>query len=43
MKKTSATVTAISSLLTLGAAALFLIIYGPGKYSLDYLLDRSRF
>ena len=26
-----------------GSLLLFLIIYGPGKLSLDYLLDRSRF
>ena len=26
-----------------GALLVFLIIYGPGKFSLDYLLDRSRF
>ena len=26
-----------------GTLLVFLIIYGPGKFSLDYLLDRSRF
>ena len=26
-----------------GTLLLFLIVYGPGKLSLDYLLDRSRF
>jgi putative oxidoreductase len=26
-----------------GTLLLFLIIYGPGKFSLDYLLNRSRF
>ncbi|MEP6885847.1 MAG: DoxX family protein [Gammaproteobacteria bacterium] len=26
-----------------GTLLTFLIIYGPGKYSLDYLLNRSRF
>jgi putative oxidoreductase len=26
-----------------GALLVFLIIYGPGKFSLDYLLDRLRF
>jgi putative oxidoreductase len=26
-----------------GTLALFLIIYGPGKLSLDYLLNRSRY
>jgi uncharacterized membrane protein YphA (DoxX/SURF4 family) len=26
-----------------GTLLLFLIVYGPGKFSLDYLLDRSRF
>lgn len=26
-----------------GTLLVFLILYGPGKYSLDYLLNRSRF
>jgi putative oxidoreductase len=26
-----------------GTLLMFLIIYGPGKFSLDYLLDRARF
>jgi len=26
-----------------GTLLVYLIIYGPGKFSLDYLLDRSRF
>ena len=26
-----------------GTLLLFLILYGPGKYSLDYLLNRTRF
>jgi len=26
-----------------GTLLVFLIIYGPGKVSLDYLLDRLRF
>jgi putative oxidoreductase len=26
-----------------GSVLLFLIIYGPGKLSVDYLLNRSRF
>ncbi len=26
-----------------GTLLVFLIVYGPGKYSLDYLLNRSRF
>jgi putative oxidoreductase len=26
-----------------GTLLVFLIVYGPGKFSLDYLLDRSRF